>query len=945
MAISSPAREFVDRLVQIPDAAGQRAFISESDFPPSQALVEELTVRIRDLLPKDPPLGEALAESSMELASRLDTPLAWGHAYQCKAYAFSNLKKAAEAQPFYEEAGRAFTEAGAMRELGRMLCSQSQNLNYLSEYERARELALRARELFEEAGDTENLPRVYFPLANALRRLDRFADELAQYDELLEKIGDSDDYILIASAHHNRGLALVELNRFEEAMRAYEIAGEYCEQHALVLLAAVLEANIAELHFKRGSYSKALRSLEKARFRHEEMSNDRQLAVCDLARAEIYLQLNLPQEASDLAEKAHGIFERQSSAVDAAKCLALVGIAQAEKGESRAAEETFRRARKLFRQEGNEVSTAAVDLQLAKLVYKQRQFPEAQQLALSAAEAFEAQELAVRGAYARIVVADSLVADGRREEALKQAQKALEQLESYHAQWVSYQCYDLLGKLQAADGALDEAERLYLRAVDEMESLRGNIQLDEFRMSFGRDKYQVYENLVDLKIRTGAVVEAFQFVERSKSRTLMDLLERNLDTMWESNGSGSKRAEIQKVRRDLNVLYSRLSQAGTTVSSLHSDQATQQEITRREQELMSLLRDAGSEKEGWARLETMSMPGIEEVQGMLSSDEILIEYYTVGEQFCAFAIGRDEFQLVADLATKDAVRSCLKGLNFQLSKFHLSADYLKQHELTLLHATRHHLRELHKLLLEPVQEWIEGRSLVVIPHDVLHYVPFQALYDGSGYVVDSHDIVYSASASVMKICREKEPPDATEDLILAVADATTPAILEEAETLKQLLPNARVFVGEEARADLLGRYGPTARRIHIAAHGVFRSDNPMFSSIRLGDSWLSLIDIFNLRLGADLTTLSACETGMSALYEGDELLGLTRGFLYAGTPSMLVSLWRVNDRSTTMLMRRFYEGLEEGLSKPRALQQAAGAVKESFPHPYYWAPFILMGKS
>ena len=945
MAISSPAREFVDRLIQIRDEAGQRAFISESDFPLSQELVDELSERIRRLLLKDPPLAEALAESNLELAARLDTPLAWGYAYKCKAFAFTNLKKAAEAEPFYEKAGQAFTEAGAMQEMGRMLCAQAYNLNYLSEYERAQELATRARELLEEAGDTEYLPRVYLALASTFYRQNRFADQLAQYDEMLEKMRDSDDYNIIATGHHNRGQALVELNRFDEAMQAYEIARECCEQHGLVPLLAGLEGDMAELHFKRGNYSEALRIREKVRLRWEESSNDRQVAICDRARAEIYLQLNLAQEAADVAERAHATFERQSSMLDAAKCLEMVGIAHAEREDSRAAEETFRRARKLFYEEGNEVSTASVDLQLAKLLYKQRQFPEAQQLALSAAEAFEAQELAVRGAYARIVAADSLVGSGRRQEALKQAQKALEQLEGYHAKWVSYQCYDLLGRLKVANGSLDEAERLYSRAIDEMESLRGNIQLDEFRMSFGKNKYQVYENLVDLKIRTDAAVEAFQFVERSKSRTLMDLLERNLDTMWGSNGSGSKRAEIEKVRRDLNALYSRLSQAGTTVSSLRSDQATQQEIIRREQELMSLLRDAGSEKEDWARLETMGMPGIEEIQAMLGADEILIEYYTVGDRFCAFVIGRDEFQLVADLATKEAVRACLKGLNFQLSKFHLSADYLKHHERTLLHTTRHHLRELHRLLLEPLQEWIEGRSLVVIPHDVLHYVPFQALYDGSGYVVDIHDIVYSASASVMKICREKESPDATEDLILAVADETTPAILDEAETLKQLLPNVRVFVGKEATVDLLREYGPSARRIHIAAHGVFRRDNPMFSSIRLGDSWLSLIDIFNLRLGADLTTLSACETGMSALYGGDELLGLARGFLYAGTPSLLVSLWRVNDRSTTVLMRRFYEGLEEGLSKPKALQQAAQAVKESFPHPYYWAPFILMGKS
>jgi CHAT domain-containing protein len=159
------------------------------------------------------------------------------------------------------------------------------------------------------------------------------------------------------------------------------------------------------------------------------------------------------------------------------------------------------------------------------------------------------------------------------------------------------------------------------------------------------------------------------------------------------------------------------------------------------------------------------------------------------------------------------------------------------------------------------------------------------------------------------------------------------------------LPNARVFTGGDAREDKLREFGPSAGKIHIAAHGIFRADNPMFSSLKLGETWLHLFDIFNLQLGAELTTLSACETGMSAVSEGDELLGLARGFLYAGTPSLVVSLWTVSDRSTAQLMRRFYEGLRDGLSKSRALREAILDVKADFPHPYYWAPFILLGKS
>ena len=117
----------------------------------------------------------------------------------------------------------------------------------------------------------------------------------------------------------------------------------------------------------------------------------------------------------------------------------------------------------------------------------------------------------------------------------------------------------------------------------------------------------------------------------------------------------------------------------------------------------------------------------------------------------------------------------------------------------------------------------------------------------------------------------------------------------------------------------------------------------MFSALKLGDRWLNLFDIFNLQLGADLTTLSACETGMSGIWEGDELLGLAAGFLYAGTPSLVVSLWTVNDRSTADLMRHFYEGLQNGLAKSRALRDAILHVKDAYPHPYYWAAFVLTG--
>ena len=118
-------------------------------------------------------------------------------------------------------------------------------------------------------------------------------------------------------------------------------------------------------------------------------------------------------------------------------------------------------------------------------------------------------------------------------------------------------------RMPGLDGAIEEAEQLYLKAISEMESLRGNIRLDELQMSFGKDKYEVYENLVSLQLHKGDFLTAFDFVEKSKSRTLIDLLERNLDTVWDSSAEESPRLQrIRKIREELNILYTRLNQVG-----------------------------------------------------------------------------------------------------------------------------------------------------------------------------------------------------------------------------------------------------------------------------------------------------------------------------------------------------------------------------------------------
>jgi CHAT domain-containing protein len=165
------------------------------------------------------------------------------------------------------------------------------------------------------------------------------------------------------------------------------------------------------------------------------------------------------------------------------------------------------------------------------------------------------------------------------------------------------------------------------------------------------------------------------------------------------------------------------------------------------------------------------------------------------------------------------------------------------------------------------------------------------------------------------------------------------------QSVAKILPRAELIVGAEANEKNLREKGSRSRLIHIATHGSFRQDNPMFSGIRLGDAYLNLYDLYQLKLEAELVTLSGCATGMNVVSPGDELLGLIRGLLFAGAQSLLLTLWDVHDRSTSEFMTAFYRRFSAGEPKAVALQGAMQELRSRYPHPYYWAPFALIGKT
>jgi CHAT domain-containing protein len=337
---------------------------------------------------------------------------------------------------------------------------------------------------------------------------------------------------------------------------------------------------------------------------------------------------------------------------------------------------------------------------------------------------------------------------------------------------------------------------------------------------------------------------------------------------------------------------------------------------------------------------------LEKVRACLSDEATLVEYFRIGQRLVAFLVTRETLDVVP-VAMVSRVRHVLRLLQFQLSWASpggrpQSAELQRSHR----DSCQAHLRELYDELIAPVRRRLRTRHLVVVPHDVLHYVPFHALHDGERHLIDSFTVSYAPSASVYALCHGKDVRRDGGALVLGVPDPRAPFILEEARSVAAALPGSELYVGPEADAATLRARGPGSRFVHVASHGFFRADNPMFSGIRLGGSYLTLYDLYQLHLPAELVTLSACVTGLNVVAAGDEVLGLARGIFTAGAASLLVALWEVPDESTALFMKVFYGELlrSGGGDKAAALRGAIGTVREAYPHPVHWAPFALLGR-
>jgi CHAT domain-containing protein len=331
---------------------------------------------------------------------------------------------------------------------------------------------------------------------------------------------------------------------------------------------------------------------------------------------------------------------------------------------------------------------------------------------------------------------------------------------------------------------------------------------------------------------------------------------------------------------------------------------------------------------------------LKELQHTLQNGTLLVEFYSDGSGVWAFILDRQAIRVQGLPIDAEALNQLLAQLRGNIAAA-LAVSLRGVMASNLLQAARRILKRLHSLLIEPLSLHRHNpQKLIFVPYGVLHYLPFQVLYDGAKYLIQEYEVVVLPAAGLAAQPAPKRAPGA---LILANSwDGRLPHTLNEAQIVQRLF-GGTLRTGEAANRAAL-QAAPT-QILHIATHGEHRLDQPDLSYLQLADGQLYADDTLQQDMSYELVTLSACETGRANVASSDELIGLGRGFLYAGAGALLVSLWQVADTSTLTFMEQMYRSLQMGVSKSAAVREAQLHMlsEAEWQHPAFWGAFQLIG--
>jgi CHAT domain-containing protein len=486
-----------------------------------------------------------------------------------------------------------------------------------------------------------------------------------------------------------------------------------------------------------------------------------------------------------------------------------------------------------------------------------------------------------------------------------------------------YQIQGDLGRIYLNEKMFEKGLSFLKQAIEQVEFQRSRISADSAKIGFVGDKQVLYGWIVGALIDTKQSTEAFEYAERGKSRALVDLLAQQKSFEVRDGDSGSVAAYKELSELERKYSYTPEESIGERRETRSLIKALRTRLTSSNPELASLV--------------TVNPAPASSIQSFLSKDEALLEYYYQDSRLFGFLVTGDkvESRELNGNGLRDAVsafRQSIASNGAEVRVKELAAG-------------------LYDRLIRPFTGLFDKSNVTVVAHGDLHYLPFCALYDGSAYLVDKVALrTLPSAASLQFLTTEGEKNGKL--LILANPDLGNPTLdlkgaEAEAEMIKIVYPDAVVLTRKDASETNLKKTGQLFTGIHIAAHGEFNADAPLESRLLLApddqnDGNLTAGELFETKLAADLVVLSACETALGKGGAGDEVFGFTRALLYAGSRSLVSTLWPVADEETAMLMAQFYRN-RMGMTKAEALRRAQVTLKQSRPGPFYWAAFTLTG--
>lgn len=822
-------------------------------------------------------------------------------------------------------------------------------LAMLGRYEEAIECGLQAREILVAHGDILAAGKIENNIGNIYFRRDRYHEAERFQRAARDRFAMLNDQKQLAKINNCLANTHTSLHKFRSAEQLYKEALQRAESAGLSITQAEIEANMGNLALFQGRYDRALDYLERSRRKYTLLGMPHQSAIAEQEIADAYLELNLAPEAAAVYKRVIPTFAELGMRAEQARALAYYGRALLLLGQTNKAYPPLAQARELYAAEGNAVGEAMVRLTEAQLYHAEGNYE-----AANAAAAEAESPLAAAGTWRRLLMArwlrsESLRALGSVDEAHTLLDATLRDAEAQAQPQVVQHCHTSLGLLAAMMGDTEAAEASFKRAVELIETLRTPLPAEEFRTAFFSDKLVPYNELVRLCLADESgtrAVEALGFVERARSRALVDMLGGTLKARPQTHDpfEAGLLAQLDELREELNWFYSQINRPPSTdaARSAVDMAALHGAVSEREHKSLEITRQL--QHRGGVMLTHDEPLDIAQLQRDLGTDTALVEYTSLDDELLAFIVTNEGVEVIRHLGSEEEATAALEQFRFQINALRYGAGRVREHLPALTERVRHYLRVLYELLLGPIEERIGERRLAVVPHRALHYVPFHALHDAKGYVIDRREVCYAPSAVVLRHCLAQPQSSFERALLLGLPDEQTPRVREEINALAPLFTEAVALLDQRATLAAVREHAPAADVLHFACHGQFRPDNPLFSSLRLADGWLTVRDAYSLNLRCGLVTLSACETGVSAVAPGNELIGLARGFFSAGAPSLLLSLWTVDDEATAKTMASFYRRLHAGDAPAAALRYAQLQLMEQQPHPFFWSPFVLLGR-